>query len=189
MTDQIEPRPALDVSSCLVIGGARSGKSGYAQRLAEGSGRTLIYCATAAIWDAEMQERVTLHQAVRDARWRTVEEQVALPEVLARTAAPDTLIVVDCLTLWLSNLVLGPHDVSAAIDRLADTIPQLPGRVIFVSNEVGGGIVPDNALARRFRDEQGRLNQTVARVVEAVVLVAAGLPLLLKPGRGPILAM
>jgi adenosylcobinamide kinase / adenosylcobinamide-phosphate guanylyltransferase len=171
--------------SCLVIGGARSGKSTYAQRLAEASGLAPVYLATATIGDAEMRDRVTAHQAARDARWTTREEPLALAEALAGAAGSDAVVLVDCLTLWLTNLILGDHDVDAATRPLLALIPSLPGPVVFVSNEVGTGIVPDNALARRFRDAQGRLNQQVAAACDAVVLVTAGLPLRLKPADPP----
>lgn len=171
--------------SCLVLGGARSGKSAYAQRLAESAGRAPVYLATAEVWDGEMRDRVDAHRAARDARWRTLEAPVALPEALAEAAGADRVVLVDCLTLWLSNLVLGGHDVDDATARLLALVPGLPGAVMFVSNEVGSGIVPENRLGRQFRDAQGRLNQRVAAACDAVVLVAAGLPLLLKPTSSP----
>ena len=173
--------------TCLIVGGARSGKSRYAQSLAEASGRSPIYIATAAAADDEMRDRIARHQAARDARWRTVEEPLALADVLSRDVAAGSVVLVDCLTLWLTNLVLGDKDIEAATMDLIQRLPTLEGAVIFVSNEVGSGIVPDNALARRFRDEQGRLNQALAQAVDAVVLVAAGLPLQLKPNTGPSL--
>ena len=174
----------------LVLGGARSGKSRYAQELAERSGLALTYCATATVFseDAEMADRIARHRADRDGRWRTAEAPLDLVGMLRAESGTSQLVLVDCLTLWLTNLLLGDHDIAAAAAALVEAIPALPGPAIFVSNEVGAGIVPDNALARAFRDHQGRLNQAVAAACDTVVLVAAGLPLLLKPGREPEIA-
>jgi adenosylcobinamide kinase/adenosylcobinamide-phosphate guanylyltransferase len=171
--------------SLLVLGGARSGKSRYAQSLAEASGRHPVLIATAEARDVEMMERIARHAAARDARWALVEEPVALAAVLRREVRADRIVVVDCVTLWLGNLLLQNADLAAATRDLADTIGGLAGPVIFVSNEVGCGIVPGNALARAFRDAQGLLNQTLAEACEAAVLVAAGIPLCLKPASGP----
>ena len=162
----------------LVIGGARSGKSGYAERQALAAGLRVIYLATAQALDDEMAERIAHHRARRPAGWRSVEETVALADALAREASSDACVLVDCLTLWLTNVLLAGHD--AEIGKLLDTLPALPGSILLVSNEVGWGIVPENALARRFRDEQGRLNQRVAALADRVTLVTAGLPLALK---------
>lgn len=169
--------------SLLVLGGARSGKSAYAQAQAERSGLALTFCATAARHqdDSEMTERIARHRAARDGRWRTVEAPLGLADALAGEAAPGRIVLVDCLTLWLTNVVLDDRDAAHETALLADGLPALPGPVIFVSNEVGSGIVPDNALARLFRDAQGRLNQRMAQACDTVVLVAAGLPVLLKP--------
>ncbi|MBE7219333.1 MAG: bifunctional adenosylcobinamide kinase/adenosylcobinamide-phosphate guanylyltransferase [Caulobacteraceae bacterium] len=171
--------------SCLVVGAARSGKSAYAQALAEADGRAPVYVATAEVYDAEMRARVEAHRAARDGRWRTAEAPLDLGEALARLCAPEAIVLVDCLTLWLTNVMLGGRDVEAAGRDLAAAVPGLAGPVIFVSNEVGAGIVPDNRLARDFRDAQGRLNQAVAQACDAVVLVSAGLPLVLKPAAPP----
>ena len=164
----------------LIVGGARSGKSSYAEGLI---GATGLYLATAEPGDAEMVQRIARHRARRGAHWATVEEPLELAPALARHARADRPILVDCLTLWLSNLMHAGRDIEAATRGLLDALPGLAGTVVFVANEVGLGIVPDNALARRFRDEAGRLNQTVATSCQRVVLVAAGLPLILKPGR------
>lgn len=161
----------------LVLGGARSGKSAYAERLA---GDGAVYLATGQALDAEMAERIRLHRERRGPGWTTVEEPFALAAALVRHAAPGRPVLVDCLTLWVSNLMLADRDVATAGAELVRVLPALPGPVILVSNEVGLGIVPDNALARRFRDLAGRLNQDVAAVAGRVVLVAAGLPLSLK---------
>ncbi len=162
----------------LIIGGARSGKSCFAERQALNSDRPVIYVATAEARDAEMRERIAHHRARRPTGWRTVEEPLDLAAALVREARRDTCVLVDCLTLWLTNVLLAERE--AEIDPLPETLPTLPGRVILVSNEVGWGIVPENALARRFRDEQGRLNQRIAALADNVTLVAAGLPLVLK---------
>lgn len=167
----------------LVLGGARSGKSSYAERLAEGCDGACVYLATATAGDAEMAERIAHHRARRGGRWRTREEPLALANALAEAAEPGHVVLVDCLTLWLSNVMFADLDVENERGELIAALPRLRGPVIFVSNEVGLGIVPDNALARRFRDEAGRLNQAVAAAAQSVVLVAAGLPLVLKqPG-------
>lgn len=169
------------VCSTLILGGARSGKSAYAQRLAEDSGQEPMLIATAWAGDAEMAARIAKHKTDRGDHWRLVEEQIHLVEVLDRDAAPDRIIVVDCLTLWLTNLLLAEHDIEAAGDALTACLPKLKGPVIFVSNEVGLGLVPETELGRAFRDAQGRLNQRLADACEKVIFVAAGLPLQLKP--------
>ena len=167
----------------LVTGGARSGKSAYAQMLVEACGREPVYIATAQAQDAEMARRVSLHRQARGARWRLVEEPLDLVATLAREAGADRALLVDCLTLWLSNLMLAGRDAARESETLATALPRLAGAVVFVTNEVGSGIVPDNRLARDFRDAQGRLNQSMAAACDAAVLVVAGLPLVLKPVR------
>lgn len=162
----------------LILGGARSGKSAYAMRRAQASGRAVVFIATAQPLDAEMAARIARHRAERPAAWRTVEAPLALAATLTQEAAPERCLLVDCLTLWLSNVLLARREDEIA--TLIATLPTLPGQLILVSNEVGFGIVPENPLARRFRDEQGRLNQKVAALAERVTLVAAGLPLPLK---------
>src|SRR5574343_889887 len=181
----------------LILGGARSGKSLFAERCAhddEAAGRRVIYLATAEARDGEMQRRITQHRERRPAHWATCEERLALAAKLRELAAPDTCSLVDCLTLWLSNLLFAGRaaaqaEAGEAIDcplfsdqtrALIDTLPSLPGQVILVSNEVGWGIVPMHPVSRLFADEQGRLNQRVAAVCEQVTLVAAGLPVSLK---------
>jgi adenosylcobinamide kinase / adenosylcobinamide-phosphate guanylyltransferase len=171
------------IRSLLILGGARSGKTRLALMRAEASALRPVYVATAAAWDDEMRERIARHRAERDQRWTTIEEAQALAPLLEREAQPGRVLLIDCLTLWLSNLLLAEMDCDAAGDALCASIARAAGPVILVSNEVGLGIVPDNALARRFRDLQGRLNQSVASVCDEVVFVAAGLPLTLKaPG-------
>jgi adenosylcobinamide kinase/adenosylcobinamide-phosphate guanylyltransferase len=171
--------------SVLVLGGARSGKSRFAQGLAEASGKAPILIATARADDDEMRTRIAHHRAARGNRWRTIEEPIALAATLSREAAPHNVLVVDCLTLWLSNLSLEGRDVARATEEAIAVIGDLAGPVIFVSNEVGSGIVPDNALARTFRDAHGRLNQAIGEACTTVVLMSAGLPYLLKPARMP----
>jgi len=164
----------------LVLGGARSGKSAFAEKLAIESGLEAVYMATAEAGDAEMAERILAHRTRRGATWRTVEVRDDLEGALEREATEGTAVLVDCLTLWLSNLMLAGSDVEASGAALAETAGRLPGLRVFVSNEVGLGLVPDTPLGRRFRDAQGRLNQTMATVADRVVFMAAGLPLALK---------
>lgn len=167
-------------SRLFVIGGARSGKSRYAQMRAEADGRSPVYIATAQAFDAEMAERIARHRADRDARWATVEAPMDLPETIAREAAPDRILVVDCLTLWVTNLLLAGRDIPAATEALVAALEAAGGPLILVSNEVGWGIVPENALARRFRDEAGFVNQRVAAACDEVQMIAAGLALRMK---------
>ena len=176
----------------LVLGGARSGKSAYAERCAHADGQAVICLVTAAAGDAEMAQRIAAHRARRPAHWNVVEEPVALAAALERVAGPQTCVVVDCLTLWLSNVLFpeaqpARHAVAADFEReraaLLEVLPRLPGRLILVANEVGLGIVPLGADTRRFCDEAGRLNQELARRCDRVTFLAAGLPLVLKsPG-------
>jgi adenosylcobinamide kinase/adenosylcobinamide-phosphate guanylyltransferase len=163
----------------LVLGGTRSGKSAFAERLCASAPHAL-YLATAEAGDAEMSERIRQHQARRGAAWTTVEEPLDLARALGAHDRSGRPMLVDCLTLWLSNLMAADRDIEAETGRLVGALPALAAPVILVSNEVGLGIVPDNALARAFRDHAGRLHQAVAAVARRVVFVAAGLPLLLK---------
>lgn len=167
--------------STLVLGGARSGKSRFAEGVAIRSGLQKIYVATGAAFDAEMAERIAAHQRQRGDGWQTIEEQFDLTGVLLRECRPGRVVLVDCLTLWLSNLTFAEKDVAAETAKLCETVHGLPSACIFVSNEVGMGIVPDNRLSRSFRDAQGRLNQDIAEACRQVIFVAAGLPLLMKP--------
>ena len=185
MPDRVEPpqrSPAVGVQPplTLVLGGARSGKSRHAESLVEAAAPAALYLATAQALDAEMAERIRRHRARRGARWTTREEPLDLAAALAEAARPGRPVLVDCLTLWLSNLLLAGRDVDEAIAGLLAALPLLAGPVVFVANEVGLGIVPDNALARAFRDHAGRLNQAVAARAQRVVFLAAGLPLTLK---------
>ncbi len=164
----------------LILGGARSGKTTYALTTAEALNLECLYVATATPDDAEMVERIAHHQAERGARWHLIEEPVALPRLLMKESREQRVILVDCLTLWLSNLICSGRDYSAMSEALIQSAKQAVGPVIFVSNEVGLGIVPDNALAREFRDVQGRLNQKIAAICDSAVFMAAGLPIQLK---------
>lgn len=163
----------------LILGGARSGKSTLAEERARASGRDVTYIATAEAADDEMAERIAAHRARRPQSWRTVEAPFDLPAALAEAAAPARLVVVDCLTLWLANR-LDQSPLGADRQALVAALHAAPGEIVLVSNEVGLGIVPDSAMARRFRDAAGRLNQEVAAACERVTFVAAGLPLTLK---------
>lgn len=165
----------------LILGGARSGKSRFAQQLAEAHDLEMIYLATAQAFDGEMHRRIAQHQADRDGRWRTCETPLDLPAAIRSQTGPDRLVLVDCLTLWLSNVLLADRDLSRETESLADAVAAGDGPLILVSNEVGQGIVPDTPLGRVFRDAQGRLNQRMAEACDRVVLVAAGCPILLKP--------
>ena len=164
----------------LVLGGARSGKSAFAEQLARAAAADCVYLATASADDDEMRERIAHHRARRGAGWRTIEEPLALAAVLAREAGAGRALLVDCLTLWLSNLMHAERDVEAEIRALVGCLREANGAVVLVSNEVGLGLVPQTPLGRRFRDAQGRLNQAVAAIADDVVFIAAGLPLWLK---------
>lgn len=174
----------------LVLGGARSGKSAYAQRHCEALGKRLVYIATAQAGDNEMAERIARHRAERGHLWSTLEEPLDLCGAISEAAKRADAVLVDCLTLWLSNLMLanqmqaneiqGRHDLLAARKALTLLVEQTRVPLVLIANEVGMGIVPDNPLARRFRDEAGWLNQEVAAAAKEVVMVVAGLPMRLK---------
>lgn len=168
----------------LVLGGARSGKSSFAERLIVDSALRRVYVATATISDDEMAERIAHHRHSRGPDWHTVEEPLALVETLKREAQPGSAILVDCLTLWLTNVMLSGGDVDAQSAALADHLRTARHPIVLVSNEVGMGLVPETPLGRAFRDAQGRLNQMVAAAVPHVAFVAAGLPLWLKGRTG-----
>jgi adenosylcobinamide kinase/adenosylcobinamide-phosphate guanylyltransferase len=163
----------------LVIGGAASGKSSEAERLVVESGLARTYVATAQIFDDEMRAKVAAHLDMRGADWTTVEEPLDLAPVLA-AARMGEVVLIDCATLWLTNHILADNEVEAAADALLAALDRCAAPVVIVSNEVGAGIVPENALARRFRNAQGRLNQRIAAQADRVITVIAGLPLVLK---------
>lgn len=165
--------------SLFVLGGARSGKSRYAQARAEAFAGKLLFIATAQAFDAEMTDRIAQHRADRGARWATVEAPLDLAGAIA-TAAPDTILLIDCLTLWASNLMFAERDIAHETEKLVAVIRTARSPLILVANEVGLGIVPDNALARRFRDAAGLINQAVAAAADEAVMMVAGLPLWLK---------
>ena len=172
----------MSASLTLVLGGARSGKSRYAESLVTALPPPWIYTATGEALDAEMAARIKAHQARRGTGWTTIEAPRDLAGVLGTQAGAP--ILVDCLTLWLSNLMMAEQEVEAEIARLSAVLAKAPAPVVLVANEVGFGIVPDNALARRFRDLQGLLNQRMAAQADRVVLMVAGLPLFIKGGPG-----
>ena len=166
--------------SVLVLGGARSGKSSYAEKMAQSSGLQPLYLATGRAFDGEMENRIAIHRDRRGSDWQTVEEPPDLGGALTLHVAVDRFVLVDCLTLWLTNLMMAERDIAAETARLVAMLPNLAGPVVFVSNEVGFGIVPENRMAREFRDHAGFLHQAVAAVADEVYLIAAGLPLKMK---------
>jgi adenosylcobinamide kinase/adenosylcobinamide-phosphate guanylyltransferase len=179
----------------LILGGARSGKSRHAEALAAASGKKIVYVATARTGDQEMAMRIAQHRQERDPEWTTVEEPMALGAVIERWSAPDCLILLDCMTIWLSNLlfdekidfpeigqIVPPDCFHEQRAKLLHALKHAAGDVILVSNEVGMGIVPLGAVSRWFVDEAGRLNQELAAMCECAMLIVAGLPLSLKDG-------
>ena len=166
----------------FVLGGARSGKSAHAQRLVEALGEKRAYIATAQPLDSEMEDRIRQHRADRGAGWETVEAPTDLAGAIRSASGSGVPVLVDCLTLWLSNLLLADADLEGASANLASAVADFDGEIVIVSNEVGFGIVPDNALTRRFRDAAGRLNQQIAGISAAVDLVVSGIPLRIKGG-------
>lgn len=161
----------------LVLGGARSGKSAYAEGLIRALPPPWIYCATAEALDDEMRERIAHHKARRGEGWITLETPLDLGEALSAAANP---VLVDCLTLWLTNVMLSGRNVAAETRKLLSAVQAAQAPVVLVANEVGLGVVPDNALARAFRDHAGRLNQEIAKIAGRAIFMAAGLPLILK---------
>ncbi|WP_043063154.1 bifunctional adenosylcobinamide kinase/adenosylcobinamide-phosphate guanylyltransferase [Brucella anthropi] len=166
--------------SVLVLGGARSGKSSYAEKMVESSGLQPLYLATGRAFDKEMENRIAIHRDRRGSEWQTVEEPLDLIGALTLNAATDRFVLVDCLTLWLTNLMMAERDIATETASLVAMLPNLAGPVVFVSNEVGLGIVPENRMAREFRDHAGFLHQAVAAIADEVYFMAAGLPLRMK---------
>lgn len=163
----------------LVLGGAASGKSAFAESLVTNGPNTPVYIATSQVFDAEMEDKVAAHRTMRGTNWHTIEEPLDIAAALA-LAPLGSPVLIDCATLWLTNIILRDDEVDAATHALVDAIARHPDPVVIVSNEVGYGIVPENALSRRFRNAQGRLNQQIAQQADCVVSVMAGLPLVLK---------
>lgn len=164
----------------FVLGGARSGKSSFAEKLVEGSKLQPVYLATGRAFDSEMEKRISIHRDRRGDHWQTLEEPLDLVGTLEKQSGMDRFVLVDCLTLWITNLMMAERDVMAETQRLVAALPSLSGPVVFVSNEVGLGIVPENAMAREFRDFAGFAHQAVAAVADEVYFLAAGLPLKMK---------
>ena len=163
----------------LILGGARSGKSAVAERLAEESGRTPVYLATAQAFDDEMRDKIARHRARRSGHWLERADPFAAADIV-RDCAKGQIVLLDCLTMWLTNFLLADRDIAAATEELFAAIDETAASVVMVSNETGQGIVPENALSRRFREAQGILNQRAAAVSDLAILVTAGLPLALK---------
>jgi adenosylcobinamide kinase / adenosylcobinamide-phosphate guanylyltransferase len=164
----------------LVLGGARSGKTAYGLKLATDSRLEKCMVATAEAFDPEMEQRIALHRAERDETWQVWEEPIDLARVLDQISRPDRIVVVDCLTIWLSNLLLREIDYVREVAKLAAWVKEKPLPLVLVSNELGMGLVPETSIGRAFRDSHGRMNQTLAAACEQVTFVAAGLPLVLK---------
>lgn len=166
----------------LILGGARSGKSRLAEKLALESGLAVTYIATSQALDGEMSARIRQHRERRPADWALVEEPIALAQVLQKSASPERCLLVDCLTLWLTNLLMLEDDARLIAEReaLLDCLTTLPGRIILVSNETGLGVVPMGELTRRYVDEAGWLHQAIAERCQRVIFTVAGLPMLLK---------
>ncbi|GJL82503.1 MAG: adenosylcobinamide kinase/adenosylcobinamide phosphate guanyltransferase [marine bacterium B5-7] len=166
----------------LILGGIKSGKSQFGASLAEASGLEVVFIATGTAGDEEMRQRIERHRAERPAHWLSVEEPLHLARELSRLASDDRCLLVDCLTLWLTNLLLDDDDTTLLkeVDALLDLLPILPGKIIMISNETSMGVVPATPLSRRFCDEAGLLHQQIARLCDRVILVTAGLPLILK---------
>ena len=164
----------------LVTGGARSGKSSFAEKRTKRLGSSLVYIATSEIIDSEIEKRVAEHQARRGSEWQTLHAPLKLTEALFETDGKGPCLV-DCLTIWLNNLIFHNEDTVVATKELIKVLEQRSDPVVFVTNEVGSGIVPENALARRFRDEAGRMNQIISQVADEVYVSISGIPLQIKP--------
>ena len=166
----------------LILGGARSGKSRFAERRAESTGLNVTYIATCQPWDEELQQRIHQHQRRRPKHWGLIEEPFALAQALSQQSAADRCLLVDCLTLWLTNLLMleQPERLTQERQALLETLPHLPGPVLLVSNETGLGVTPLGVLTRRYVDEAGALHQALAECCSQVTMVVAGLPLTLK---------
>ncbi|OWO93299.1 bifunctional adenosylcobinamide kinase/adenosylcobinamide-phosphate guanylyltransferase [Rhizobium esperanzae] len=168
------------MTTTLILGGARSGKSRFAENLVMASGLERHYLATGRAWDEEMRTRIAQHKADRGPSWTTHEEPLDLVDKLTAIDGERRIVLIDCLTLWVTNLMMEERDMPAAFTGLADFLPSVRARIVVVSNEVGLGIVPDNRMARDFRDHAGRLHQIIAAKADEVYFIAAGLPLKMK---------
>ena len=175
------PAPSSLARLSLVLGGARSGKSRHAEQLIEQSGLAPVYLATAEALDQEMTERIAHHQTRRGSHWQTIEEPLALVSALDQAAYDGRAVLVDCLTLWLTNLMVHDKAVTLEIDALIDSLDRQKGPIVFVSNEVGQGVTPTNAMARAFIDHAGLLHQKIAIKADRVLFMTAGLARQLKP--------
>jgi len=164
----------------LITGGARAGKSRYAERLMSARPARHAVIATGTAGDEEMAERIARHKAERDKSWEVIEQPISVRSAIRNAARPDRIVLVDCLTLWISNLMADRRDIEIEVQGLVGTLHIAAGPVIIVSNEVGLGIVPDNAMARAFRDNLGRANQAIAAAADVVLFMAAGIPIVLK---------
>lgn len=170
----------LGIGTTLVLGGARSGKSAFAEKLVLESGLKPIYIATSQIWDEEMRARIDAHVARRGDDWVCVEAPLELEDALREADQPGNAILVDCLTLWVTNLMMAEADIADRFSSLIEQIQHSKAPLVLVTNEVGLGIVPENKMAREFRDHAGRLHQDIARTATEVFFIAAGLPLQMK---------
>ena len=175
--DPLLPLPRIT----LILGGARSGKSRHAEQLVQTSGLEPYYIATAQALDKEMSDRIDEHRTRRGDRWRTIEEPLALTRTLHSVTAEGRALLIDCLTLWLTNLMVHDRPIEAEIDSFVESLEALSGAAVFVSNEVGQGVMPTNAMARAFIDHAGRLHQRLAEKADQVLLMTAGLAQQLKP--------
>jgi len=180
MTSDSFELPDKGPFAMLVLGGARSGKSRYGEGLVRQAIGRSVYIATAEARDDEMATRISHHQIQRGEDWFLIEEPIALARRLREDLLPNDVVLVDCLTLWLGNLMEKNISIEAAVDDLMDALKKCPARIVLISNEIGWGIVPDNAMARAFRDDAGRLHQRLSAEIDAVIAVIAGLPLTLK---------
>lgn len=183
-SNRSQKRPSGDnkemASVTLVLGGARSGKSRFAESLILQTGKRPVYIATAEPFDDEMRERIKLHREDRGTRWKTLEAPIELVRGIKNESGPERAILVDCLTVWLSNLMAHSRDIKAPCDTLVYLLKEPRSDIVLVASEVGLGIVPDNRLAREFRDHAGKLNQAIAAIADKVYFIAAGLPITLK---------
>jgi adenosylcobinamide kinase/adenosylcobinamide-phosphate guanylyltransferase len=164
----------------LILGGARSGKSGYAESLAKQTAFDVTYVATAQAHDQEMTERITQHQLDRPNHWSTIEEPLELADVIKTHNKPNSVVLVDCLTLWLMNVMHHELDLAQEVDEVLAALEQAPGMVILVSNEISMGVVPMGELSRRYVDNLGRLHQQIAKQAQQVTLMVAGIPMAVK---------